>query len=180
VSVIIVARFLALGSFVAVGAALWLVLDRRAAGLIGERVLGLGAGMAALAMAGSLYLSEIVGFAPCELCWYQRIAMYPLVVVLGIGAWRRDLAVWRTGAVLAGVGVAISAWHYLLQWVPSLAGETCDPAVPCNVAWFRIFGFASIPYLAGIAFLFILATLVVARRLERADGPPASSTQPRP
>jgi disulfide bond formation protein DsbB len=166
-SVAVVARFLTLGSFAALALSAWLVLDRRSTRLIGDRVLWLGAGMAAVAMVGSLYLSEVAGFTPCRLCWYQRIAMYPLVVVLGVAAIRRDLAAWRTAAVLAGIGGLISVWHYLQQWFPTLGSEACDATAPCTAVWFRVFGFASIPYLALVSFLTVLAACVAARRLER-------------
>ncbi|MGH2475812.1 MAG: disulfide bond formation protein B, partial [Candidatus Limnocylindrales bacterium] len=70
------------------------------AGVVGPNALGLAWFVALLATGGSLYFSEVAGFTPCTLCWYQRIAMYPLVVVLAIGAARRDRAVaWTAGAL---------------------------------------------------------------------------------
>ena len=96
--------------------------------------------VALLATVGSLYFSEIAHFEPCKLCWYQRIAMYPLVVVLGIAALRRD----RNGAVyglaLAAIGAVISLYHVALEWVPALDSGTCDPDNPCTLIWFRAFG----------------------------------------
>jgi disulfide bond formation protein DsbB len=64
---------------------------------------------------GSLYYSEIVGFVPCTLCWYQRICMYPLAVILPIAAARGDEGVRRYVTPLAVVGAGISAYHYLVQ-----------------------------------------------------------------
>ncbi len=85
---------------------------------------GLGRGL--LATAGSLYFSEVAGFEPCTLCWYQRIAMYPLVVILGVAAARRE----RSGAVyaaaLAAIGALISPYHIALEWVPALDTGACD------------------------------------------------------
>lgn len=158
-SVLVVARFLTLGSFVAAAAALWLVLDRRAVRLLGDRVLWFGAGMAAIAMAGSLYLSEIVGFAPCELCWYQRIAMYPLVVVLGVGLLRRDTGVWKTAIPLAALGAVVSAYHVGIQWMPALEVMQCTGGTPCSLRYFVTFGFVTIPVMAGSAFLLIVTTV---------------------
>ena len=76
--------------------------------------------VAVLATAGSLYFSEVAQFKPCRLCWYQRIAMYPLVVILGIAAWRGDPGVRRYAAPLAAIGAVISTYHYLLEWFPAL------------------------------------------------------------
>ena len=119
--------------------------------------------VALLATAGSLYFSEVAGFEPCLLCWYQRIAMYPLVVILGLAAWRRDGGAWVYAAALAGIGAVISAYHVLLEWFPSLSSGACDPDNPCTLVWFRVFGFISLPTLALTAFLLII-TLVSYRR----------------
>ena len=77
--------------------------------------------------AGSLYYSEHCGFVPCELCWYQRIVMYPLVVVLGVGWFRRDRAVWMTALPFVVVGAPLSLYHWLVERVPSFAeGSSCS------------------------------------------------------
>src|SRR5262249_61758107 len=64
---------------------------------------------------GSLYYSEHAGFIPCELCWYQRIVMYPLVIVLGVAALRRDRKVWITALVFVVIGAPLSLYHWLVQ-----------------------------------------------------------------
>ena len=119
--------------------------------------------VAALAMAGSLYFSEIAHFEPCRLCWYQRIAMYPLVVILGIAAWRRDIGVRRYAVPLAAIGAVISTYHYALEWFPWLDSGVCVATMPCTLVWFRELGFISLPYLALSAFLLIIALLWLAR-----------------
>jgi disulfide bond formation protein DsbB len=121
--------------------------------------------VAVLATAGSLYFSEVAGFEPCLLCLYQRIAMYPLVVILGIAAWRRDGGAWVYAAALAGIGAVIATYHVLLEWFPSLSSGACDPDNPCTLVWFRVFGVFSLPTLALTAFLLIL-TLVTIRRAD--------------
>ena len=120
--------------------------------------------VALLATAGSLYFSEIAGFEPCLLCWYQRIAMYPLVVILGLAAWRRDGGAWMYATALAGIGAVISAYHVLLEWFPSLSSGACDPDNPCTLVWFRVFGVFSLPTLALTAFLLIITLVTVRRR----------------
>lgn len=113
--------------------------------------------VAALATLGSLYFSEVAHFEPCRLCWYQRIAMYPLVIILGMAAWRGDAGVRRYVVPLAAVGALIAAYHYALEWLPWLDSGVCSAATPCTLVWFREFGFISLPYLALSAFLLILA-----------------------
>ena len=117
--------------------------------------------VAALATAGSLYFSEVAGFVPCTLCWYQRIAMYPLVVILGLAAIKRERRS-PTGAVaLAAIGAAIAGYHVALEWIPSLDTGACAVSTPCTYVWFRAFGFISLPTLALTAFVFIIVLLRV-------------------
>ena len=112
---------------------------------------------------GSLYLSEIVHLVPCRLCWFQRIFMYPLVIVLGVAAKRRDGTVGLTTSLLAGIGLLIAGYHYLIQQVPSLDSGACDPAAPCSAAYIWQWNFLSIPFMAGSAFALILTLMFVLR-----------------
>ena len=120
--------------------------------------------VALLATAGSLYFSEIAHFLPCQLCWYQRIAMYPLVLILGIAAFRRDIGVRIYVIPLAAVGAVISTYHYLLEWFPSIDAGTCSVGIPCSQVWFRQFGFISLPLLALLAFLLVIALVLIPER----------------
>lgn len=115
---------------------------------------------ALLATVGSLYLSEVVGFVPCELCWFQRIAMYPLVIVLGVAVLRGDLEVWRTALPIAGVGLAISIYHAVIQRLPALEVTECSGAVPCSAVYVTVWGFVSIPVMAGSVFLLVSGLLI--------------------
>ncbi len=119
--------------------------------------------VATTATLGSLYLSEIIGLVPCTYCWYQRIAMYPLVVILGIAAWRRDHRIRIYAASLASIGAVIAIYHRTIQAFPDLGGGACAAGVPCTAAYFTIFGFVTIPYMALSAFALILAILYVDR-----------------
>jgi disulfide bond formation protein DsbB len=119
--------------------------------------------VAVVATGGSLYFSEIVGFQPCLLCWYQRIAMYPLVLVLGVAVFARDARVWRYGLPLSLSGVIISTYHVLLQNRPTLVPAICDAAASCTVRYVAEFGFVSIPVMAGSGFLLISALLLAVR-----------------
>ncbi len=131
--------------------------------------------VALIAMLGSLYLSDGVGFTPCLLCWYQRIAMYPLVVVCGVGALTRDPNSWRYGVPLAAAGLLIAVYHVALQFQPALDIVSCDAGAPCTGRYVLVFGFISIPVLAGAAFLLILGLLVSARTVSRAAAGPRAA-----
>jgi disulfide bond formation protein DsbB len=115
--------------------------------------------VAATCMAGSLYFSEVADFVPCTLCWYQRIAMYPLVVILAIAAVRRDRDVWHYVVALAGIGAVISTYHYLVEWFPEADSGVCKSTIPCTFVWFRELGFVSLPLMALCGFVLII-TLV--------------------
>lgn len=116
---------------------------------------------------GSLYYSEVANFPPCKLCWFQRIAMYPLAVILGVAAFKRDGAVRRYVVPLASIGAVISTYHYLLERFPSLEGAvSCDPTNPCTLVWVWEFHFISIPFMALSGFAAILAVLVWSRSKE--------------
>jgi len=117
--------------------------------------------VAALATIGSLFFSEIAKFTPCTLCWYQRIAMYPLVVILGMAMVRRQRRPPTGTLALATIGAAIAAYHVALEWIPSLDTGSCAVSAPCTFVWFRAFGIFSLPTLALTAFLLILTLLLV-------------------
>jgi len=134
--------------------------------------------VALFATLGSLYFSEVAHFEPCKLCWYQRIAMYPLVVILGIAAVRRDAGVRVYAMGLAAIGAAISTYHIALEWIPALDTGTCGVGPSCSVIWFRVFGFISLPTLALIAFLSILTLLAMLSR-DAADREPAEPVEER-
>ena len=119
--------------------------------------------VATTATLGSLYLSEVVHLIPCTFCWYQRIAMYPLVVLLGIAAWRADHGIRIYAATLGSIGAVIAAYHRLIQAFPELSGSACSTGVPCTAAYFTEFGFVTIPYMALSGFLLVLALLWIDR-----------------
>lgn len=134
--------------------------------LAGEARLLLGIAWlaAGIATAGSLYFSQVVGFAPCVLCWYQRIAMYPLVLVLAVAAITADARAWRYGLPLSGAGLLVSAYHIALQYQPALDTGTCSAEVPCTLRYVSVFGFVSIPVMAAGGFLLVSALLLTARQ----------------
>ena len=139
--------------------------DSTAAGLfedVGPMALWLAWSVALVTTAGSLYFSEVAGFVPCELCWYQRIAMYPFALVLLVAALRGDRKIWVYAVPVAAVGGVVSVYHSQLQAFPD-QGSFCSTITPCTTPYVWEFGFVSLPLMALVAFVFIIAMTLVAR-----------------
>jgi disulfide bond formation protein DsbB len=108
-------------------------------------------------------MSEIMGFAPCVLCWYQRIFMFPLVFILAAGLFPFDPKVLRYALPLAAVGLLVAGFHLLL--VAGVIPESltpCRQGIPCSTVQVEWLGFVTIPLLSFFAFLVINALLIVA------------------
>ncbi|WP_251549765.1 disulfide oxidoreductase [Neobacillus muris] len=117
---------------------------------------------------GSLYFSEVMHFIPCTLCWYQRIFMYPLAIILGIAAYRNDTGIYRYVLPLSIIGMMISGYHTLLQKIPYLRQfEMCTSGVPCSQDYINWLGFITIPILAFAAFTIITISLAVLARTHK-------------
>jgi disulfide bond formation protein DsbB len=130
--------------------------------------LAAGAVVALVATVGSLTFSLGYGYIPCDLCWYQRILMYPLVVVLGVAAYEDRPGVYRTVLPLALGGAAIAGYHSYIQRAESGA---CSFGGGCTAIQWQVPGLGlSIPNLSLLAFLLILGTLVGALRGATATG----------
>jgi len=129
---------------------------------IGDLALWGGFVVASVTTAGSLYFSEVANYLPCELCWYQRICMYPLSLVLLIAALGRDRRIWRYVVGPAGVGAIIATYHTQLQAYPDQK-TFCSAFNPCTTRYVWEFGFVSLPFMALAAFCFILVMVLVAR-----------------
>lgn len=125
--------------------------------------------IALIATVGSLFFSEIMQFVPCELCWYQRILMYPLVVIYTIAALKKNIVVTWPALWLSGIGIFVSIYHYMVQKVSALQelGDSCG-IIPCNVTYVNYGDFITIPFMAGIAFLiiFVLNVLLIKQHKE--------------
>lgn len=113
---------------------------------------------------GSLYYSKVQGYLPCELCWYQRIVLYPWSVILAIAAWRRDSAIRIYAIPVLCIGVVISIYHSWIQWWPPSNGTSlCTAAAPCTLKYVDEFGFVTLPFMALSAAALIIALLSISR-----------------
>lgn len=115
---------------------------------------------------GVLFIGEVMGQEPCLLCWYQRVCMFPLAIIMGVAAWRNDAGIWLYALPLSVLGWFAAAYHTLLflKIIP-------EPIKPCSVTGpscsgeeMIIFGFIPIPLLSLAAFTLIAALLLAVRR----------------
>jgi disulfide bond formation protein DsbB len=120
--------------------------------------------VAAVATGGSLFFSEIAHFVPCELCWFQRICMYPLSIVTLLAALAGDHRIARYLVPLPLVGAGISIYHLLVENHVVAQASGCLLSAPggCATKWIDEFGYMTIPTLALTAFLLSLAFLLLA------------------
>jgi len=119
--------------------------------------------LASVAALGSLFFSEVMGHLPCVLCWYQRICMYPLVLILPAGLFPYDRNVARYALPLSIAGFLFAIFHLLLvAGVIPDSIKPCVQGVPCTEVQIVWFGFLTIPLLSALSFLLITALLVLA------------------
>ncbi|MBM7586344.1 disulfide bond formation protein DsbB [Bacillus pakistanensis] len=135
-----------------------------------ENYLFLSWATALIATLGSLYFSEIKLYEPCVLCWYQRILMYPMAILLGVAAARKDANIAIYSLILSGIGGLISIYHYSIQKVSLFADQA--PAcgrVPCTGEYINWMGFVTIPFLALLAFMIIFITSFIILKTSKED-----------
>jgi len=120
--------------------------------------------VAAIATGGSLFFSEIAHFIPCELCWYQRICMYPLSITTLLAALAADRRAARYLLPLPLVGAGVSVYHILVENQVVSEAQTCKISAPggCALKWINEFGYMTIPTLALTGFALITAFLLLA------------------
>jgi len=120
--------------------------------------------VALTATLGSLYFSQVANFVPCELCWFQRIFMYPLVIVLLVAALRRDVRVGvQYSFALPLIGILFSAYHIYIEENPSAEPAACKVgSTSCATKWIDKFDYVTIPVLAATAFAAVLTLLAFA------------------
>lgn len=121
--------------------------------------------LAAVSTAGSIFFSQVMEFAPCVLCWYQRICLFPLVVIMAAGLFPFDKSVVKYALPLALAGWLIAFYHNLLYAgiIPESI-QPCSQGVSCTEEYIELFGFLSIPMLSLLSFSIIIALLIILKR----------------
>lgn len=128
--------------------------------------------IAVASVAGSLYFSEVLLFAPCVLCWWQRVSMYPLVAISLIGIWRKDEQAYLYVLPFAVFGSLVSIYqnvlYYMVNWGFAPAGiGPCQAGISCTTNYITLFGFLTIPLMSLLAHLIVVAAMVIAWRLDQ-------------
>jgi len=118
--------------------------------------------VATVSTLSALFLGEVMGYTPCVLCWYQRICMFPLVLILGAGLFPFDRNVVRYALPLALAGWLLAVFHWAVAsgLVPESA-TPCSQGVPCSVELISWFGFLTLPLLSVLAFSTLIALLLL-------------------
>ncbi|MCR4326523.1 MAG: disulfide oxidoreductase [Candidatus Roizmanbacteria bacterium] len=116
---------------------------------------------ALIGMAGSLIFSNVLGYPPCVLCWYQRIFLYPLVIILAVGITRKDENIKWYALPLSIIGLLIALYHNLLYYelIPESV-TPCAQGISCTTEFIEWFGFMTIPFLSLMAFSIITCCLI--------------------
>ena len=125
--------------------------------------------IATSAMLISLFFSEWMNLPPCDLCWYQRMAMYPLVLILGIGMYRKDPHVSTYAFPFACIGLLVAVYQITIQAFPTSELKMCSVGVSCTEDYLNLFGFISIPMLSFVGFLAIIMLLYIKPDRETKD-----------
>lgn len=127
--------------------------------------------IALVATLGSLYFSEVLKYPPCVLCWYQRICMYPLVLIFGAAIWTDDNKFLKFSFPLSLIGLLIGAYHNLLYYniIPDSI-TPCTQGVSCTSKQIEILGFITIPLLSLVSFAALVAlSLLILKNKESRD-----------
>ena len=124
--------------------------------------------IACISTLGSLFFSYVMEFAPCVLCWYQRICLFPLVIILARGLFPLDRHVIKYALPLAALGWLLAAYHNLLyaELIPADM-QPCGKGISCTEEHIELLGFLSIPLLSLISFTTLVSILIILQRRSR-------------
>lgn len=135
---------------------------------VGRNIVYLAWAQACIATFGSLYFSEVMRLPPCTLCWYQRILMYPLVLIIATGILRKDRGIHLYVLPVSVLGLTIAIYHNLLYYgiIPENI-QPCTVGIPCTTIQIEWLGFITIPLMSLTAFLVTSTCMVVHRSFAR-------------
>lgn len=121
--------------------------------------------IAAIGFCVSVFYGEILGVSPCSLCWYQRMALFPLVVILGIAVYRGDRKVVPYVLPLVVIGGSIGIFQVLQRYFSFLhIPGICNLGVQCSNSWIQVFGFLDFPWVSSIGFILLFVLLILSMR----------------
>jgi len=121
--------------------------------------------IALIAMICTLLVSEVLHWPVCVLCWYQRIALYPLVILLGIAAFKNEKVIIPYALPFPVMGFLFAVYQYCEQMIPGFAPiEFCTQTLPCNTTHLKLLGFITLPFLSAISCVLIFSLLWITRK----------------
>lgn len=126
--------------------------------------------VALISTLASLFYSNVIGFAPCELCWFQRIFMYPLVIMLGMALWKKDFKIINYALVISGIGFVISLFQNYMYYFNNGLSVYCEQAgfaVSCVKRYVFEFGYVSIPVMALTGFVLVIIFLILQKKYNK-------------
>lgn len=115
---------------------------------------------------GSLFYSDILGYNPCKFCWFQRIFMYPQVILLGVALWKKDWIISYYSVILSTIGGLLALNHYILQTTGTsiLPCSAVGYSVACSKVFVMHLGYITIPFMAFSAFLLMTLSMIFYRQ----------------
>lgn len=119
--------------------------------------------VALVATAGSLYYSEAANFKPCELCWYQRIFIYPQVILLGLAWLKKEKYIIDYSLVIIFIGIIISTYHNYIYYTAK-SSSVCSAVTPCTQQYIVGFGYITVPLLA-LTSLILMGVLLFSKKI---------------
>ncbi len=131
---------------------------------VGKYILWIGFLVALAAVASSLIYSNVIGFPPCLLCWYTRIAFYPQAILFGIALWKKDFKIIDYSLGLTIFGLIISTYHVISENI-GYSVLPCEASGPsCLIKYVYEYGFITIPVMGLVSFITLLLTLLIAKK----------------
>lgn len=135
---------------------------------IKKYILYIGWAQSIIAMGGSLFFSEILKYPPCVLCWYQRIAVYPMVILFAVAIYRKSREIFYYAMPILVIGWIISLYHNLLYFkiLPESVAP-CSMGVSCTTKYIEYFGFITIPFLCFVALTVMIICLIIDKKYNK-------------
>lgn len=163
---VIIAQFAILALLVLLAVVLLQKKQNMFSEFISDNALWLAFIVALTATLGSLFYSEVMQYTPCNLCWWQRIFMYPQVILLGLAAWKKNNSIVDYSIVLSAIGAGIAAFHYYGQMIDSgiLSCSTLGQTASCATLHVLEYGYVTIPLMSFSAFS-LIALLMISKKL---------------
>ncbi len=137
---------------------------RSVLGFVHKNILAIGFFVSFAALASSLVYSEIIGYPPCLLCWYARIAFYPQVIMFAIALFKRDRGVEKYAIGLTVFGLVVATYHTIVQIVGESPLPCSSTGVSCVTRFVYEYGFISIPLMGLVGFAFLFLALLASKK----------------